>query len=235
MLDATDGLLSALSGLHPALLLALTALFNTLETSLFVGLIVPGDSVVLLAGTTVTGPGRFAALVAASTLGSLLGESIGYWVGNRHGDRLRRRLGEDAWTKAEAFFEGRRGGAVAAARFVAVVHAFVPLVAGAAGMRYRRFIGWSAAGALAWSLLYVSVGAAAGASWRQFGERLGLSGLAVLAVLLGTAWLVRRARRHRPAATRPGSPPGGGHPPLVGVACRAGEPAAIDRQPGRGG
>jgi membrane-associated protein len=242
MFDATDGLLSALSGLHPALLLLLTGLFTTLETSLFVGLVVPGDSVVLLAATTVTGPGRFAALVGASTVGSLLGESIGYWVGRRHGDRLRRsgllrrRFGEDAWTRAEAFFEGRRGSAVAAARFVAVVHAFVPLVAGAAGMRYRRFVGWSAAGALAWSLLYVSIGAAAGASWRQFGERLGLSGLAVLAALLGAAWLVRRARHRRPAAARPEQrPPQGAHPPLVAVACRADEPAASDRRaPGRG-
>ncbi len=230
MLDATDGLLHALSGLHPALLLALTGLFTTLETSLFVGLLVPGDSVVLLAGTTVTGPARSAALAAASTLGSLLGESIGYLVGRRYGDRLRggRRLGGDAWAKAEAFLAGRGGSSVAAARFVAVVHAFVPLVAGAAGMRYRRFLGWSAVGAVTWSLLYVTIGAVAGASLRQFGERLGLSSFALLGALLGVVWLVRLARRRRQAAARPDP-----RPPddaLVGVACHADEPALTDQR-----
>jgi membrane-associated protein len=242
MFDLIDELLAALAGMHPAVVCLLTGLFVSLETSLFVGLLVPGDSVVLLAGTTVTGPGRFALLVAASTVGSLVGESVGYLLGRRYGDRLlrtgllRRRLGGDAWEQAERFFGGRGGNAVAAARFVAVVHAVVPVVAGAAGMRYRRFLGWSAVGATAWSLLYVSIGTAAGTSWRQFGERLGLAGLAVLSVLLGAAWLVRRARRaqRRPPASRPTPPrpPAGAGRQLASVACQADEPARPDRYGG---
>jgi membrane-associated protein len=232
-----DHSLAALAGMHPAVVCLLTGLFVCLETSLFVGLLVPGDSVVLLAGTTVTGPGRFALLVAAGTLGSLVGESVGYLLGRRYGDRLlrsgllRRRLGRGAWDQAERFFGGRGGRAVAAARFVAVVHAVVPLVAGAAGMRYRRFLGWSAVGASAWSLLYVSIGTAAGTSWRQFGERLGLAGLAALAVLVGAAWLVRRTRRrpraHQRAAPVPSARPGR---QLAAVACRADEPASPHRR-----
>jgi membrane-associated protein len=233
--EMIDHSLTALAGMHPAVVCLLTGLFVCLETSLFVGLLVPGDSVVLLAGTTVTGPGRFALLVAAGTLGSLVGESVGYLLGRRYGDRLlrsgllRRRLG--AWDQAERFFGGRGGRAVAAARFVAVVHAVVPLVAGAAGMRYRRFLGWSAVGATAWSLLYVSIGTAAGTSWRQFGERLGLAGLAALAVLVGAAWLVRRTRRrprahHRPAPVPSARP----SRQLAAVACRADEPASPDRR-----
>jgi hypothetical protein len=105
---------------------------------------------------------------------------------------------------------------VAAARFVAVVHAVVPVVAGAAGMRYRRFLGWSALGATAWSLLYVSIGTAAGTSWRQFGERLGLAGLAVLGAgrrgLAGPAGPPpgrAAARQDEPAAGRRRLPGGG--------------------------
>ena len=144
MADAVDTLLHALSGVQPAVLYLLTGVFMTLETSLLIGLLLPGDSVVLLAGTTVTGPARFGALVAASTLGSLLGESIGYLLGRRYGDRVRasrlgRRLGEDAWAGAAAFLAGRGGRAVAAARFVAVIHALVPVVAGGVRMRYRQF------------------------------------------------------------------------------------------------
>jgi membrane-associated protein len=202
MFDAVDTLLAALSDLQPALLYLLTGLFMTLETTLLIGLVLPGDSVVLLAGTTVTNPARFGALVAVATLGSLLGESVGYLLGRRYGDRVRasrlgRRLGEDAWANAAAFLTGRGGRAVAAARFVAVVHALVPVVAGSVRMGYRRFLGWSALGAVAWSLTFVGFGALAGASWRQYGERFGLAGLAVLGVVALAAWSLKSARRRR--------------------------------------
>ena len=69
--------------------------------------------------------------------------------------RLGWRLGEDRWAAAEVFLAGRGGRAVAAARFVAVVHALVPVLAGTLGMSYRRLVGWSAMGAVAWSVPYV--------------------------------------------------------------------------------
>ena len=152
--DVIDGLLEALSGLNATVLYLLTGVFTTLETSALVGLLVPGDAVVLLAGTTATSPTRFVALVGAAVAGSLAGESIGYLLGRRFEERLRfgrlgRRLGERNWAKAEAFLNGRGGRAVFAARFVAVVHALLPVVAGTVRMPYRRFIGWAAAGSLA--------------------------------------------------------------------------------------
>jgi membrane-associated protein len=202
LFDLVDRLLEALAGLSPAVLYLLTGLFTALETSALVGLVVPGDAVVLLAGTTATSPVRFLALVGAAVAGSLAGESVGYLLGRRFGDRIRtsrlgRRLGASNWAKAERFLNGRGGRAVFAARFVAVVHALLPVVAGAVRMPYRRFAGWAAAGSLAWSVLYVGAGAAAGASWRQFGERLGLAGYLILGGLVAAALLVRRARHRR--------------------------------------
>ena len=137
MADLVAGVLDGLAGLHPTALYLLAGLFTALETSVGIGLLVPGDGVVLLAGTTATTPHRFAALVTTTVLGSLAGESVGYLLGRRYGLRLRtgrlgRRLGEDRWVAAEAFLAGRGGRAVAAARFVAVVHALVPVLAGLA-------------------------------------------------------------------------------------------------------
>jgi membrane-associated protein len=200
MFELAAGVLEGLASLHPGVLYLLAGLFTALETSVGVGLLVPGDGVVLLAGTTATTPYRFAALVAVTVLGSLTGESVGYLVGRRYGQRLRtsrlgRRLGEHRWAAAEAFLAGRGGRAVAAARFVALVHALVPVVAGTVGMSYRRLVSWGALGAVAWSMLYVAVGAAAGASWRQYGDRLGLAGLAVLGAALAILVVVRAARR----------------------------------------
>jgi membrane-associated protein len=212
LIDLVNGMLEALAGLGPALLYLLTGLFTALETSALIGLVVPGDAVVLLAGTTASSPARFGALVAAAVAGSLAGESVGYLLGRRFGDRLRssrlgRRVGAANWARAERFLNGRGGRAVFAARFVAVVHALLPVVAGAVRMPYRRFVGWAAAGSLAWSVLYVGLGAAAGASWRQFGERLGLAGYGLLGLLVAGLLLVRAARRRRArGAGRPADP-----------------------------
>ena len=83
MSELVAELVQGLDGLHPGVLYLLAGLFTALETSVGIGLLVPGDSVVLLAGTTATTPHRFAALVAATVLGSLTGESIGYLLGRR--------------------------------------------------------------------------------------------------------------------------------------------------------
>src|SRR6266508_2162985 len=75
--DVVNGLLQALVGFSPTVLYLLTGVFTMLETSALVGLLVPGDAVVLLAGTTATSPTRFVALVAVALAGSLAGETIG--------------------------------------------------------------------------------------------------------------------------------------------------------------
>ena len=170
MFEVVERLLHELAGLDPRVRYPVVGVMVTLETTVFIGLVVLGDVVVLLAGSTVTGPGRFALLAGIAAAGSLAGETVGYLLGRQYGQRLRssrlgRRLGEHRWAAAEAFLNGRGGRAVFAARFVAMVHAVLPVVAGTVRMPYWRFIGWCGAGSVVWSLLYVAAGAAAGASW----------------------------------------------------------------------
>jgi putative ABC transport system ATP-binding protein len=205
LFDLIDSLLEALAGLSPTVLYLLTGVFTMLETTLGIGLLVPGDVIVLLAGSTVTSPSQFVVLVMAVTVGTLTGESLGYLLGRRFGPRVRasplgRRLGEHRWAAAEGFLTSRGGRSIAAARFVAVVHAVLPVVAGTVRMRYRRFVGWCALGALSWSLLYVAAGWAAGASYRSYGERLGVAGYVLLGAVLLGALTIRILRRR-----------GGGH------------------------
>ena len=69
------------------------------ETSLFVGLIVPGDSIVLFTATAGRGAGDWLLLVLVVVAGSLSGESLGFVIGRFFGPRLRasrlgRRIGE---------------------------------------------------------------------------------------------------------------------------------------------
>ena len=76
----------------------------------------------------------------------------------------------------------------------------LPVVAGTVRMPYLRFIARSATGAVAWSLLYTTIGAVAGASWRAYGERLSMSGYLLLGMLALTLLLGRTMRRRRRAA-----------------------------------
>ncbi len=217
-----NNLLSAVAGLDPAAVYVLTALFMVIETSVFVALVIPGDLAVLAAGTTATDPARFVCLVAAATGGSLAGESLGYLIGRRFGARIRdsrlgRRLGQDRWHKAESYLNRRGGLPVAASRFVGVAHALVPVLAGTVRMPYRRYIAWTSAGSLTWSLAYVGVGAAAGASYREHGHRLSLAVYAAVAVVLVGALIVLiiRKRRRRPTTLAPNSNrPPAGVPPM---------------------
>lgn len=194
MAGIVDSVVETLDGLPLWGILLGVWLIMTLEVSLFVGVFVPGDVVVLFAASTVTSPGRFAAIVVAVLAGSLTGEAVGFGIGHRYGDRLRRSrlgrwIGDERWDKTHRFLERRGGRALVGARFLAAAHAVVPLVAGTVKMPYRRFVLWCAVGGVLWSCLYVSIGTAAGASYRTWADDIGnatwvVFGVLVVAVLL---------------------------------------------------
>jgi membrane-associated protein len=199
-------LLDFLSGLHPVLLCAATSLFMCVETSLFIGLLIPGDAVVLLAGSAADSLGRIVLVIVAASAGCLAGESLGYLLGRRFGPsiqngRLGRRIGSANWARAESYLRRRGGPAVFGSRFVTVIHALVPVVAGTLSMPYRRFISWAAPAAVVWSCLYAGVGMALGASYREYGAGLGPWGTlvppAIVCCVVAFRLLRRRLARAR--------------------------------------
>ncbi|TQS25865.1 DedA family protein [Microbispora sp. KK1-11] len=183
-------------------------LFMVAETSLFVGLLVPGDGVVLLAGATVTSMAEFPPLVAVVMLGALIGESGGYLLGSRYGRRVRysragRRLGERNWIRAEELVLGRGGGwALAGSRFVPLMHSLVPVLAGTLRMPYRRFLFWESVAAVAWSTSYLAVGAVVGQTLRRQGH---LIGYGISALILIATYVITRiaARKQEPCEEVP--------------------------------
>lgn len=204
VVDAVGGALDSFATLDTWLVCLLAAGFMVLETTALLGLLVPGDLAVLLAGSTVRGPAGFAAVVLAVTAGAMLGESGGYLLGRALGPRLRhtrlgRRLGEHRWARAEAYLSRYGAPALVPVRFVSVLHAIAPLAAGSAGMPVRRFLGWSTAGTLLWSAVYVGAGAAAGASVRAH-QHLAMVAVGAVGALLGLPPLLRRAFSRRRSA-----------------------------------
>jgi membrane-associated protein len=196
-----DWLLSTVHGVDPIARVLIAAAAMFCETSVLLGLIVPGDTVVLVAGTAVDGPVEFIALVVAVIVGSLLGESVGFSLGKYFGPRIRhsrlgRRIGEKHWDRAETYLARRGGLAVAISRFLPVLHSLVPIVVGTSPMRYRKFISWTAPACLVWALAYVSIGAFAARSYRELSGQLHFAGwifIGIVVVALIIIFFVRRA------------------------------------------
>jgi membrane protein DedA with SNARE-associated domain len=160
-----------------------------LETSIFIGLIVPGDTVVLVASTTVTSAIDFTLLLIAVLIGSLIGETIGFGIGHFFGPKIRtsrlgQKIGEENWIKAERLVARRGGIAVFISRFLPILHSVVPAVAGATKMRYRTFISYTFFACLIWASMYVGVGSAARASFDRLSDDLRIASAAGIAILL---------------------------------------------------
>jgi membrane-associated protein len=195
-----DWLLTNVQSVDPILRNLLAGLAIMLETSLFIGLIIPGDTVVLVASTGVQDIGDFFLLLSFVLLGSLIGESFGFWIGRLFGPRIRasklgQRIGESNWRMADAFIEARGGLAVAISRFLPVLHSLVPVVAGATTMRYRVFIRWTLAACAVWASAYVSVGYLAHTSYDQIGTNLKYGGLIFVAIILVFVTIIHFAKK----------------------------------------
>nr|WP_246226663.1 DedA family protein [Rathayibacter agropyri] len=188
-------------------LLAGLAIF--FETTILAGLIVPGDTIVIVSATGVTSPLQFVALAVTVVVGALCGESLGFYLGRWFGPRIRasrlgRRLGEKNWLRAERYLARRGGIAVFLSRFLPVLHSLIPLTVGMSGMRYRTFMAWTVPACVLWSSAYVGVGTAAAGSYRELSESLHGAGYVfvgvivafVLLVLLGKKLLSKAEARH---------------------------------------
>lgn len=189
MNEILDWLLATVQSVDPALRNLLAGLAIMLETSLFVGLVIPGDTVVLVASTGVSDLPDFFFLLGAVLLGSLFGESFGFWIGRLFGERIRasklgQRIGEKNWELADSFVEKRGGIAVAISRFLPVLHSLVPVTAGMSRMRYREFIFWTIGACSLWASAYVGVGYLARSTYEQIAGNLKWGGLAFVAIIV---------------------------------------------------
>lgn len=210
--DILDTILSTVQSVDPVLRTLFAALGILLETSVLIGLIVPGDTIVLVASTGVEGGVQYIALVIAVIVGALCGESIGFALGRYFGPKIRasrlgRRIGERHWVRAENYLNRRGGIAVFLSRFLPVLHSLVPVTVGMSTMRYRKFIAWTAPACVLWAFAYVTVGSAAAGSYREVSSRLHNAGyifvaviaVFILLVILGKKLLERSEARHMTA------------------------------------
>src|SRR6478735_5337669 len=134
------------------------------ETGLAVGFFLPGDSLLVVSGLfAAAGKLNIVLVLVAFFLGSVIGDSTGYWTGRVMGQTLFNREDSRIFKpsrveKAHAFFEKYGVKTVVLARFVPIVRTFAPLVVGAAEMPYARFLPFSIVGGLLWISTMVLAG-----------------------------------------------------------------------------
>src|SRR5215211_910695 len=136
-----------------------------LETGAFVGLLAPGDTAIVLGGVVAAEGGVqlipvllvawvFAALgdIASFLLGQRLGRRFLY----RHGPRVG--MTEARVHRVERFYEKHGAKAILVGRFVGLVRAVSPFLAGSSGLKLRAFLPWSILGTAVWAAAFTLVG-----------------------------------------------------------------------------
>jgi membrane-associated protein len=128
------------------------------ESGLFFGFFFPGDSLLLTAGLLASrGILSIAILVPLLFVAAVMGDSVGYWFGSKTGPRIFNRENSLLFRrknllKAKAFYDLHGGKTITLARFIPFIRTFAPIVAGAAGMNYRRFLFFNVFGAVIWAI-----------------------------------------------------------------------------------
>ena len=183
-----------------------------LESAAFLGVIVPGESLVLVAGfVAAQGVLDLGDLILVVAVGAAIGDSVGYELGRRLGRQWLSRYGARVGIsrarldRVDAYFDRHGGKSVFIGRFVGFARALVPFLAGSSRMPYRLFLPYNVFGALLWSAVVVLLGYFLGASWQVAERWIGrasaiLGGL--LLVIFMLAWLWRSAVKNETGIRR---------------------------------
>jgi membrane protein DedA with SNARE-associated domain len=171
------------------------------EDALFVGFVLPGETVAILGGVAAKlGHVNLAAALAVTVVAAIVGDSVGYEVGRRLGPRMLNvrllRERRHRIDQAQNFLARRGGSAVFLGRWIALFRALMPALAGSARMPYPKFLAWNAVGGIAWGVAVVLLGYVAGASYKKIESRFGTTAAFVVAGLVIVALAVWGIRRH---------------------------------------
>jgi membrane-associated protein len=165
---ALDQTLANLAAQHAWLLFAALFILIFAETGLVVFPLLPGDSLLFLAGTVVAASGINVHLLTLTLfIAAVLGDSVNYGIGRYVGPRVFHRP-QDSWLgrflkpayleRTRRFYEKYGGFTIVVGRFVPIVRTFAPFLAGVGAMVYRTFLSYNVVGAAVWVSALVYAG-----------------------------------------------------------------------------
>jgi membrane protein DedA with SNARE-associated domain/membrane-associated phospholipid phosphatase len=181
---------------------ALVGVAAFLETGAFVGLVAPGETIVIAAGV-IAGQGEISLipLIGLVWLCAVLGDTTSFYIGRRlgrsflekHGPRVK--ITHERLEMVDGYFDRHGGKTILIGRFIGLVRALAPFIAGSSGLPYRRFIPFSIVGCGAWATLFCVLGYI---FWRSFDKVQHLVGQAlfgfavVVGLIVGVVYVYRR-------------------------------------------
>ena len=136
--------------------LLIICLIVFVETGLFFGFFLPGDSLLITAGVlSAAGYLNVIHLLIFVSICAVVGDQLGYFIGHKAGKRLFKHddtliFKKSHLDRAQAFYEKHGPKTIVLARFVPIVRTFAPAVAGAANMEYKTFISYNVFGGILW-------------------------------------------------------------------------------------
>jgi membrane-associated protein len=198
---------------------ALVAGFAFLETGAFVGLVVPGETAVVLGGVVAAhGDVDIVVMVLLTWVAAAAGDLASYTLGRRLGRPFLVRRGPklgvtpERLARVEGFVDKHGSKAILVGRFVGIVRAVAPFLVGASGLRLRSFLPWSLLGTAAWAATFTLVGYIFSESFSSAAEITTRGALALAVVVtLVLAWQAHRSHRRVAAelAANPAPAPSG--------------------------
>lgn len=178
-----------------------------LETGAAIGLLAPGELVVILGGVAAAeGTVQLIPLLALVWACAAAGDIVSFTVGRRlgrgfllaHGPRFR--LTPARLACVERYVAGHGGKTIVLGRFVGLVRALAPAVAGATGMRVWRFAPAAVAGSGLWASACTLLGYAGAESIDDVLALAHRGSLAIAGVAAAGVAVTLLARRRRRAA-----------------------------------
>lgn len=212
--DELQNLLEDVSNTLGAWTYLLVGLFAFAETGAFVGLVVPGETVMLLGGA-VAGQGAIDIyiLIAIAWFAAWAGDTTSFFLGRRLGREFVMRNGprfgisHERFEKVEDYFSRHGGKTIFIGRFISLVRAFAPFIAGSSGMRYGAFVPYSILGTGIWASAHILIGYIFSRSIDSAAKYAGRGAFllgTLIAITVGSVFLYRRLRvpENRRAAVR---------------------------------
>lgn len=184
------------------------------ETGLFVGFFLPGDSLLITAGIFAAFAGVSLPLLLLKWLlpvifCAIAGDQLGYWIGRSAGAALYKRkdsifFRRQHLERAREFYEKYGGRAVILARFAPIIRTFCPPVAGAARMPYNRYFLFDIFGGIFWATATILGGYTLGRSVPNIGKYIHyVIAVVVLLSILPAIIGVLKSRKAAPQAASP--------------------------------
>jgi membrane protein DedA with SNARE-associated domain/membrane-associated phospholipid phosphatase len=184
----------------------LVSVLAFLETGAFVGLVFPGETAVIIAGA-IAGQGETSIVITIALVwfSAWAGDSVSFYIGTRlgrdfilrHGHRVR--ITPERFAQVEDYFSRHGGKTILVGRFLGLVRALAPFIAGSSGMRYRAFLPYSVLGTGLWAATFSLLGFVL-AENIDLAEEIAGRGIfvfgTVVVVVVGTILAVRYMRVH---------------------------------------